>query len=172
MIKKFLIYFIIGFILIGVASFFLPLAAYSFGKYGLIISVTLFIILVLAFVYIISKVAGKGLKPPDLPNGIPALATITNFQQSGINLKMGTYQYYEMLIDVNVHGTDGSKWPARIKQMISLAQLNMFPIGATITVKYDPNNKAKVVLSNEMPNSNTAFNSTGFGNIDQLKPIG
>ncbi len=106
-----------------------------------------------------SKIASKGLKPPELLNGIPALATITNFQQSGINLKMGTYQYYEMLIDVNVHGTDGSKWPACIKQMIALAQLNMFQIGATITVKYDPDKKSKVVLSNETPNGSNAINN-------------
>ncbi|MEO8116449.1 MAG: hypothetical protein ABI653_02295 [Bacteroidota bacterium] len=170
MANKFLLYFFIGFIIIGVASFFLPIAIFSLGKYGLVIAVTVFIIIVLAFVYLMTKVAAKGLKPPNLPNGIPALATITNFQQSGINLQMGTYQYYEMLIDVNVHGNDGSNWPARIKQMISIAQLNMFPIGATITVKYDPDKKSKVVLSNEIPNGSHVFNSPGFNGINKARP--
>lgn len=179
--KKFLIYFFAGFALIFIAAFFLPVLSEKGGKYGLAFGIIGFIALVLFIVLFTMKkmmgsfmknfplgdfkgflFGGKGAAAPDITNGIATWATITNFQQSGINMSMGTFKYFEMLIDVNVEGTDGTTWPARIKQLIPLAQLNMFQVGARISVKYDPNDKSKVVLTTENPGQGGG----GGGSID------
>ena len=187
-IKKFLIYFFAGFALIYIASFFLPVLSEKGGKYGLIFGIIGFIALVLFVVLFSMKtmmgsfmksfpfadfkgfpLGGKSAEAPDIPNGIATWATISNFQQSGINMSMGTFQYYEMLIDLNVEGMDGTTWPARIKQLIPLAQLNMFQIGMRISVKYDPNDKSKVVLTTENPNRGGGGGSMdipGYGTVN------
>lgn len=112
---------------------------------------------------------GKVATTPDIPNGIVTGATITNFQQSGVNMSMGTLQYYEMLIDLNVEGIDDTVWPARIKQLIPLAQLNMFQIGSRISVKYDPNDKSKVNLTTEKPDhggGGSNMDIPGYGTVN------
>ena len=185
-IKKNLIYFFAGFIIIAAASFFLPKLATSGGQYGMIFGIIGFVTLVLFIVLFTMKkmmgsfmaafpfgdfkdfLGGKGAEAPDIPNGIAAWATITNFQQSGVNMSMGTFKYFEMLLDLNVKGADGTTWPARIKQLIPLAQLNMFQIGSNISVKYDPNDKSKVVLTTESPGGQGggSLDIPGYGTVN------
>ena len=185
--KKYLIYFFAGFILIFIGSLLLPMLAKSGGKYGLIIGIIGFVALVLFIILFTMKkmvgsfmgafpfgdfkglLGGKGATAPDIPKGIATWATITNFQQSGINMSMGTFQYYEMLIDLNVEGIDDTIWPARIKQLVPLAQLNMFQIGTRISVKYDPNDKSKVILTTVNPNPGGGGGSMdipGYGTVN------
>lgn len=187
-IKNYLFYFGAGFILIVIGSFLLPKVATSGGKYGLIFGIIGFVASVLFIILFVTKkmagdimsnfpigeftgfpFSGKSAAAPDIPNGIATWATITNFQQSGINMSMGTFQYYEMLIDLNVEGTDGTTWPARVKQMVPLAQLNMFQIGTRISVKYDPNDKSKVVFTTQNPNQGgggASMDIPGYGTIN------
>lgn len=89
----------------------------------------------------------SGVKTQDIPNGILSPATITNVQQSNVNMSMGNVQYYKMLIDVNVDATDGASWAGQIKQMVPLAQLSVLTTGNKITVKYDPNNHSSIILN-------------------------
>lgn len=83
----------------------------------------------------------------DIPNGIVTEATVTQFQQGNTRIKKGVAEYYEMLIDVEVHGSYGSNWPARIKRVLPLADFAMYLVGTKIKVKYDPNNKQNVILA-------------------------
>ena len=169
---KSFIRFAIGFIIILIGAALLPVVAIKFGTSGLIIGIFLFVLLVLGVIFLSFKSALSNFpfddmtsKTEDIPNGIVVAATITNFQQSGVNMSMGTLKYFEMLIDVNVHDIDGTIWPARIKQMVPLGQLNMFQICAAISVKYDPNDKSKVILTTEMPGSSkvSSVDIPGYG---------
>lgn len=137
-------------ILISVAL--LPLAV---GTKWLIPSIIAMFLLVGGLILLsigkLTSTVRKGMEPEDIPNGIAAVGTITNFQQGSSVISIGVTEYYEMLIDLNIEAPDGSLWPVRIRQYVPLAQLNRYQIGRSISVKYDPNNRSKVVLNPTFP---------------------
>lgn len=95
----------------------------------------------------ISESYNLDLGSKDIPNGIDATATITQFKQGSTKITQGVAEYYEMLVDVDVQGKYGAVWPAQIKRVLPLAHLGMYQIGAEIKVKYDPKNKQDVILA-------------------------
>lgn len=166
--NKFLIYFFIGFIAIFAASFLLPIVIANYGMNGMIFGVIGFIVLVLAIVFSLIKFAKTGLNTTDIPNGLPATAMVKSCTQG--NLKMtfgGVQEVYQLLIEVIVQNPHGETWPATIKAMIPLTQIATFQPGVSFLVKYDPQNKKKVIIDQTAGTEQSDVNISGYGKITQ-----
>ena len=168
MIKNFIIYFFGGFILISLGAFLLPVVAIKFGFTGLVVGVIAFIALVLFSIFFIMKQVKIGLRPKVIPNGMPAVATVVKSYQGNTKMTIGGVQeIYQLIIEVNVSNNYES-WPAKMKEMIPLTQVGMFQPGLSFKVKYDPNDKSKIVFDNsdEAQQQNHSVNIPGFGTIN------
>ncbi len=80
----------------------------------------------------------------DIPNGLPATATVIACRQGHQKISMGVKEYYQLLIDVVVR--NGDTWPATIKYMAPITQVGAFQPGASFAVKYDPADRGRVVV--------------------------
>lgn len=111
----------------------------------------LFVGLTLFIVWDFTKqtLSGEMFKPEAIPNGVPAGARIVSVAQSGTSMTVSNIQFYELHIDVQVLGEDGSQWPARITQMVDLTNLAVLRPGEVIGVMYDPADPSHVVASTE-----------------------
>lgn len=168
--NKFLIYFFIGFIIIGVASFFLPYAAMNFGPNGMIYAGIGFTILVLIIVFGITGLTKRSLKPKDIPNGIPATATVVSCRQGNMKVTFGGVQeIYQLIIDVTVRNQQGETWAAKMKEMIPITQIGVFQPGVSFSVKYDPKDKSRVVIDQNASaqQNNQSVNIPGYGTLHQ-----
>ena len=166
--KNIVIYFVLGFIIIGVASMFLPQIAMNIGNYGITITVVSFTILVLFITFAIKKLVRSDLKADHLPNGIPAIATVISCQQGNYKVSFGGVQeIFQLIIDVNVENKEGETWPATIKAMIPLTQIAVFLPGVRFAVKYDPKNKKNVVIDQNPVAQTYEVNIPGYGTMSQ-----
>lgn len=168
MIKNFITYFFGGFILISIGAFLLPVVAIKFGFNGLIIGVISFIALVLFSIYFIFKQVKIGLKPKTIHNGLPAIATVIRSYQGNTKLTIGGVQeIFEIIIEVNVNN-NYETWSAKMTQMIPLTQVGMFQPGLSFKIKYDPNDKSKIVFDNsgEAQQQSQSVNIPGFGTFN------
>lgn len=105
-----------------------------------------FVLFMILLVYILQRWLLGGLKPKDIPNGLPATATVIKSYQSGMSMRAGANQFYTIIIEVTVNNPQGQNWPAKIEQMLPVTQVGIFQPGVQFAVKYDPNNKNKVVI--------------------------
>ena len=165
--NKFLIYFFIGFIAIFAASFLLPVVIMNYGVHGLIFGVLGFIILVLAIVISLMKFSTGSLNTKDIPNGLPATATVVSCRQGNMKMTFGVQEVYQLVIEINVQNPQGETWPSTIKAMIPLTQIATFQPGVSFLVKYDPLNKNKVIIDQNATAAQTEVNFPGYGNISQ-----
>jgi|GEM_PF-1027170 len=170
---------------IGIAVFALGFLYYSIKQspFGDIInqifggSFWLIVIGFIAFIIVMIVVLQRwllgGLKPIDIPNGLAATATVIRSYQAGMAMRAGANQFYSITIEVNVTNPQGETWSAKIEQMLPVTQVGIFQPGVNFAVKYDPNNKSKVVIdqSAQTQNSGNTANS-GFGTNAQQKPFG
>lgn len=116
-------------------------------NYGLTTAIIGFTIMLLVSVFFGMKVGKKSLQPKDIPNGIPATATVISSRQGNMKMTMGGVQeFYQLIIEVNITDKYGQKWPARIKEMVPLTEVGIFQPGVQFKVKYDPNDKSNVII--------------------------
>lgn len=158
--KKFLFILIGGMVLIMAASFGLPFLMSGSSGSGAV-GIVAFIALTLAVVFFGIRAAGRMLKPKDIPNGIPATATVVACRQGSMTMKMGVHQYYQLLIDVNITGSNGTTWPAQIKQFLPITQVGLFQPGVSFAVKYDPLDPERVVFAGNGPTANAGQQVAG-----------
>lgn len=97
------------------------------------------------------------LKPQDIPNGVPATATIQSVRQGGMKIKMGVSEFYQLMLDAQIRNEGGETWTATIKQMVPITQIGMFQPGQSIVVKYDPNDRTKVVVDGSQASANAVI---------------
>lgn len=110
-----------------------------------------FVVLVIGGIYFGQRWLFSSIKPKDIPNGLPATATVTRSYQSGMAMRYAkVHFYYELIIEVTVRNLQGEIWQAKIEQVVPMAQLGMFVPGLSFAVKYDPKNKSKVVIDQRM----------------------
>lgn len=106
-----------------------------------------FVVLVVGGIYFGQRWLFSSVKPKDIPNGLPATATVIRSYQSGMAMRYAkVHFYYELIIEVNIRNLQGETWQAKIEQVVPMAQLGMFAPGLSLAVKYDPKNKSKVVM--------------------------
>lgn len=134
-----------------------------FGSIG-IIAVFAFIAFILATVYFGQRWILGGMKPKDIPNGLPATATVIKSYQAGMSMKAGANQFYSVVIEVNVTNPQGETWTAKIEQMLPVTQVGLFQPGVQFAVKYDPSDKLKVVIDQSAQTQNQANQAS---NINQ-----
>ncbi|HRP89309.1 MAG TPA: hypothetical protein PKX92_04675 [Edaphocola sp.] len=146
-----------------------------FGSIG-IIAVFAFIALILGLVYFGQRWLLGSLKPKDIPNGLPATATVIKSYQAGMSMKAGANQFYSIVIEVNVTNPQGETWPAKIEQMLPVTQVGLFQPGVQFAVKYAPNDKSKIVFdqsgqaqnqANQASNINKAMNNPNANYTNQ-----
>jgi hypothetical protein len=114
-----------------------------------------------------------GLKPKDIPNGLPATATVIKSYQAGMSMRAGANQFYSIIIEVSVTNPQGETWLAKIKQMFPITQVGIFQPGVSFAVKYDPNDRSKVVIDQSAQTQqksqqpfNNSYNIPGFGTVN------
>jgi len=141
-----------------------------------IIGVFAFIAFTLGSIYFSQRWLLGSLKPKDIPNGLPATATVIKSYQAGMAMRAGANQFYSITIEVNVTNPQGESWPAKIEKMLPVTEVGMFQPGVSFAVKYDPNNKSKVVIDqsaqtqqqpNQASNINKAINNPNAGYTNQ-----
>lgn len=106
-----------------------------------------FVVFIILLIYVLQRWLLGGLKPKDIPNGLPATATVIKSYQAGMSMRAGAYQFYSIVIEVNVRSPMGETWPARIEQMLPVTEVGLFQPGISFPVKYDPRNKSKVMIA-------------------------
>ncbi len=146
-----------------------------FGSIG-IIGVFAFIAFTLGSIYVLQRWLLGGLKPKDIPNGLPATATVIKSYQAGMSMRAGANQFYSIIIESNITNPQGETWFAKIEQMLPVTQVGIFQPGVQFAVKYDPTNKSKVVIDqsaqtqqqpNQASNINKAMKNPNAGYTNQ-----
>lgn len=163
---KYLLTILGAFIIIGAAMFLVVMAGMHYGETSpqFIAAIIGTVITVLLLVWFGSKVIDGETKPKDIPNGLPAVATVIRSYQSGQAISSGgAVQYYQLIIEINVTNPQGETWQAKMKEMINITQIGMFQLGVSFAVKYDSNNRSKVVFDQSGQQQNTYGNTVGFG---------
>ncbi len=141
-----------------------------------IIALLAFIAFTLGSIYFTQRWILGGLKSKGIPNGLPATATVIKSYQAGMSMRAGANQFYSLIIEVNIINPQGETWQAKIEQMLPVTQVGIFQPGVQFAVKYDPNNKSKVVIdqsaqtqnqANQTSNINQAMNNPNAGYTNQ-----
>lgn len=109
-----------------------------------------FVVFIVLLIYVLQRWFLGGLKPKDIPNGLPATATVIRSYQAGMSMRAGAYQFYSIVIEVNVRNPQGETWPAKIEQMLPVTEVGLFQPGVSFSVKYDPKNKSKVIIAHRV----------------------
>lgn len=91
-------------------------------------------------------------KLKDIPDGLPAKATIQSIVQGNSKIKRGVHEFYEVIITVKVRAQNGETWPATMTEMISIVQIPQFQPGKIFDVKYDKADKTHVVFRSRTQN--------------------
>lgn len=147
----------------------------AIGPIG-IIAVFAFIAFTLGSIYFSQRWILGGMKAKDIPNGLPATATVIKSYQAGMSMKAGANQFYSIVIEVNVTNPQGETWQAKIEQMLPVTQVGLFQPGVQFAVKYDPNDKSKIVFdqsgqaqnqANQASNINQAMNNPNANYTNQ-----
>src|SRR5690606_24035114 len=106
-----------------------------------------FVVFIILMIYFLQRWLLGSLKPKDIPNGLPATATVISCRQGNMSMSVGgVNQNYQLIIEVNVTNPQGETWQATMKEMINITQISVFQPGVSFAVKYDPNNESKVVF--------------------------
>lgn len=105
-----------------------------------------FIAFIIVMIYVLQRWLLGGLKPQEIRNGLPAMATVIKSYQGGMAMRAGASQFYSIIIEANVTNPQGETWPAKIEQMLPITQVGMFQPGVRFSVKYDPNDKMKICI--------------------------
>ena len=113
---------------------------------------TMLILFAGAFVWAI-KHNKKLRQPVQIPNGVAATGIILDFHKSGSRFSQpagGREGVYRMLIRIQVTNENGDSWMTKTRKYVHESQLNMYHIGDTIRVKYDPENTNSVMVDCDM----------------------
>lgn len=146
---KYLLTILGGILIMAISIFIVVLAGMNYGEESpqFIVAIVGTVIVILLLVIFGNKVLRSEIKLKDIPNGLPAIATVIKCYQSGEAILSGRVAtHYKLIIEVNVTNPQGETWPAKIKQMFPITQIGMFQPGVSFAVKYDPNNRSEVVL--------------------------
>jgi hypothetical protein len=135
-----------------------------------------FVVFLLLLIYLLQRWVLSSLKPKDIPNGLPATATVIRSYQGNMRVSIGgVNQNYQLIIEVSVTNPQGETWQAKMEEMINITQIGMFQPGVSFAVKYDPNNKSRVVFdqsaqTQQHPQQQQPFNNSvnipGFGTVN------
>ena len=88
-----------------------------------------------------------------IPNGVEAKGIILDFYKSGKKLSQPESDLddvYRVLIRLQVTTENGDSWMTKTRKYVHESQLNMYHIGDTIRVKYDPENTNSVMVDCDM----------------------
>ncbi|HMN05023.1 MAG TPA: hypothetical protein PKD45_04790 [Flavobacteriales bacterium] len=125
------------------------------------------------FIGVANKFTGMNMTNPlrdmqkDIPNGLPATATVISCSQGNSRMSMGVHQYFQLVIQVSVRNDRGETWPATITQMVPLTQVGIFQPGVAFAVKYDPDDRSNVVIDQSgAPGQGRAVDIPGYGHVD------
>lgn len=103
----------------------------------------------------------------DIPNGLPATATVISASQGHTRMSMGVHQYFQLVIRVSVRNDRGETWPATITQMVPLTQVGIFQPGMSFPVKYDPDDRSNVVIDRHgTAGQRGPVDIPGYGQVD------
>lgn len=133
-----------------------------------------FVVFIILMIYILQRWLLSGLKPKDIPNGLPATATVIKSYQAGMSMRAGANQFYSIIIEANITNPQGETWPAKIEQMLPITQVGIFQPGVSFAVKYDPNDRSKVVFDQSAQTSGSqqkpfgSVNVPGYGTVDSI----
>lgn len=99
----------------------------------------------------IDRFMPKGFENPlrkkEIPNGLPATATVLRSYQGNMKVTFGGVQEnFKMIIEVNVKNNSGETWEAKVEEMIPIHQIGIFQPGVSFKVLYDPDDRSKVVF--------------------------
>ncbi|MFA7616303.1 MAG: hypothetical protein WCY16_06975 [Weeksellaceae bacterium] len=133
-----------------------------------------FVVFIILIIYILQRWLLGGLKPKDIPNGLPATATVIKSYQAGMSMRAGANQFYSIIIEANITNPQGETWFEKIEQMLPITQVGIFQPGVSFAVKYDPNDRSKVVFDQSAQTSGSqqkpfgSVNVPGYGTVDSI----
>lgn len=134
-----------------------------------------FVVFIILLIYVLQRWMLSSLKPKNIPNGLPATATVIRSYQGNMRVTIGgVNQNYQLIIEVNVTNPQGETWPAKMEEMINITQIGMFQPGVSFAVKYDPNDRSKVVFDQSAQTSGSqqkpfgSVNVPGYGTVDSI----
>lgn len=146
---KYLLTIIGGIVLMGIAIFIVVMMGMHYGEESpqLIASLVGTVVLILVLVLFANKILKSETKLKTIANGLPAVATVIQSYQGGQAILSGRVPtHYQLIIEVNVRNPHGETWKATMKEMLPVTQVGVFQPGVQFAVKYDPNNRNKVVI--------------------------
>ncbi|HRN71977.1 MAG TPA: hypothetical protein PLM81_02535 [Ginsengibacter sp.] len=94
----------------------------------------------------------KALQPKEIPGCIPATGIITDFYKGGgkYSQPSGGLDYvYKMFKGLEITDQSSNNWEAHTYEFVRESQFNIYRIGDTLHVKYDPADKNNVVLDGD-----------------------
>jgi hypothetical protein len=102
------------------------------------------ILVTVVMIFVIMRVVRKAINPHgNMANALPGQATILNLWETGMYVN----QNPQVGFHLNVQHPDGSTYEAQTKTVVSIVQLPRLQPGATVSVKIDAQDRAKVALA-------------------------
>lgn len=100
-------------------------------------------IIIVVFSIVFGPIVKRSLlKKRLLKEGLPATGTLVNVRQT--NMRINSSPVIELTLDVK--SNLGESWQVKIKEIITIFQIQLLKPGATFNILYDANDKTKVVL--------------------------
>ena len=150
------------FIAFGGANIIMVGVLFLFFITGNIPLLILGIITFILYIFWAMGYISNGLGPNNIPNGLPATATVISVKQGNFKIKIGVAEYYSLVIDAEIVNQQGEKWLAKIKHTVPITQISIFQPGVSFAVKYDPNNRSKVVIDQNTGDGNQHVGAAGY----------
>lgn len=147
---KYLLTIFSGIVIMGITIFIVVMAGIYYGEESpqFIAAIVGTVIVILLLVLFANRILNSEIKPKSIPNGLQAVATVIKSYQSGEAILSGRVAtHYKLILEVNVTNPQGETWQTKMKEMINITQIGMFQPGVSFAVKYDPNDRRKVVFA-------------------------
>ncbi len=126
-----------------------------------------FIVFIISLIYVLQRWVLSSFKPKDIPNGLPATAKVIKSYQGNMRVTIGgVNQNYELIIEVEVTNPYGEIWQTKMNEMVNITPIGMFIPGMRFPVKYDPDDKYKVVFDQGQQQETSYGNTTGASQHD------
>jgi hypothetical protein len=115
------------------------------------VTVLILALVALAFVPFVRRtLRQRSVNKELLATGVTAPATLISMQQTGMKTTVGVNESWQVNLLLQVQPADGSAFQAQVPHMVSVLEIPQYQPGATLIVRFDPNDRTKVAVLNNL----------------------
>jgi hypothetical protein len=114
---------------------------------GVGITALVLALVALAFApFVVRALRQRSVNKQLMATGETAPATLVTMQQTGVKMTVGVNESWQVNLLLQVQPADGSAFQAQVPHMVSVLEIPQYQPGATLLVRFDPNDRTKVAV--------------------------